>query len=508
MDAMALVYGDGGNAVDDPGKGLPAKQCRYVDATGGNDQNDGCSPAKAWKTTEKVEQSKTSFTPGTHILFKRGQSWASSIDFSKVHGEAGKNVVLGAYGLPLQARPVLTGGIQTQESSYVMVRDFDCKMISANNGAHHIVIYNNVVHGNENCGIMSMGKSHHLAIVGNLVYDLLSNDGIVIHQINWGRHKEKNQNSGWSHWIVDNTIIGNQGGEEGIDIENGDYGEDGETPKGDVKVVCNRIQCEALPGLSTFKGENSSCIAAGHDGVYFWFVGNMMTGSQHIGLNLTKGKKFLQASGNIIFNCARIQKKVSAEFVSAFSLVEHNTILHTMAHRAPAKIDGEQHRFRRNLLIRTGGPGDWAEVLPKPPTSKILEMDFNWYGGAATAQIMGEEFKKWQKSSALDTHSQTGLVPGISPPPEEPFYKDPRNWKNPKFLVHFIPDESFEGNAGADTPGAFDAKGRRLGMWIHPMPDLENKGLGWEGPPLVRAKLKELGVSFGETETVDKKAAK
>ena len=42
----------------------------YVDATHGNDNNDGLSPATAWRTMGKV--SDFSFLPGDSILLKRG----------------------------------------------------------------------------------------------------------------------------------------------------------------------------------------------------------------------------------------------------------------------------------------------------------------------------------------------------------------------------------------------------------------------------------------------------
>jgi hypothetical protein len=43
----------------------------YVDATNGNDTNNGLSEATPWKTIAKVNGSK--FLPGDQILFKRGE---------------------------------------------------------------------------------------------------------------------------------------------------------------------------------------------------------------------------------------------------------------------------------------------------------------------------------------------------------------------------------------------------------------------------------------------------
>ena len=73
---------------------------------------------------------------------------------------------------------------------------------------------------------------------------------------------------------------------------------------------------------------------------------------------------------------------------------------------------------------------------------------------------------------------------------------DPNTWNNPGFIRHFIPQPHFEGCDGKATPGAFDCQGTRLGLEIKPMQGLENKGYGWEGPLLVQAKLKKMGVTF------------
>src|SRR5204862_840686 len=61
----------------------------------GNDANDGCSPATAWKTAAKVNAS--SFAPGDQILFARGGEWRESLKASS-SGTAGKPIVFASYG--------------------------------------------------------------------------------------------------------------------------------------------------------------------------------------------------------------------------------------------------------------------------------------------------------------------------------------------------------------------------------------------------------------------------
>jgi hypothetical protein len=50
----------------------------YVDATSGSDSNDGKSTSTPWQTISKVNSQ--SFSPGDHILFKRGETWRERLN--------------------------------------------------------------------------------------------------------------------------------------------------------------------------------------------------------------------------------------------------------------------------------------------------------------------------------------------------------------------------------------------------------------------------------------------
>lgn len=69
----------------------------YVDATSGNDANDGRDPLRAWQTIAKVNGE--TFTPGDRILFKRGETWAgeNGLVFPS-GGTAGARITISAYG--------------------------------------------------------------------------------------------------------------------------------------------------------------------------------------------------------------------------------------------------------------------------------------------------------------------------------------------------------------------------------------------------------------------------
>jgi hypothetical protein len=77
----------------------------YVDATGGNDGNNGTAPEMAWQTLEKVsdEFRNGTFLPGDRILFKRGETWTiedhdDRLEISGCSGEIGNHIYIGAYG--------------------------------------------------------------------------------------------------------------------------------------------------------------------------------------------------------------------------------------------------------------------------------------------------------------------------------------------------------------------------------------------------------------------------
>ena len=76
----------------------------YVDATNGNDSNDGLALSTAWKTIAKVNASN--FQPGDFILFKRGEIWREQLTVPS-SGTSGHPITFGAYGTG--NNPVISG---------------------------------------------------------------------------------------------------------------------------------------------------------------------------------------------------------------------------------------------------------------------------------------------------------------------------------------------------------------------------------------------------------------
>lgn len=67
----------------------------YVDATGGNDGNNGLSPSTAWKTLTKVNG--VTFTEGNRLLFKAGEMWTGRL-YPKGSGTSGNPIIIDQYG--------------------------------------------------------------------------------------------------------------------------------------------------------------------------------------------------------------------------------------------------------------------------------------------------------------------------------------------------------------------------------------------------------------------------
>ena len=86
---------------------LPAQKIIYIDATNGNDSNNGLSPDSAWQTISKVLSMSSSFDPGDSILFKRGEIWNGNriISFTHPSGSLNHYITYGAYGTG--AKPII-----------------------------------------------------------------------------------------------------------------------------------------------------------------------------------------------------------------------------------------------------------------------------------------------------------------------------------------------------------------------------------------------------------------
>lgn len=98
----------------------------YVDSENGNDENDGRSPANAWRTLERASQD--TLRAGESLLLKKGQTFHGQLDVTGIGTEAAPILVSG-YGegaMPvIQANDSSLWALRVLNSQYVTVRSLE-----------------------------------------------------------------------------------------------------------------------------------------------------------------------------------------------------------------------------------------------------------------------------------------------------------------------------------------------------------------------------------------------
>jgi myo-inositol-hexaphosphate 3-phosphohydrolase len=96
----------------------------YVDAVSGSDANSGTSPTRAWKTVQRA--SNATFLPGDRLVFRRGQTFAGSLNISE-SGTSTAAIYIAGYGSGM--RPVITGASSCVRvsGSYVVIHGFELR---------------------------------------------------------------------------------------------------------------------------------------------------------------------------------------------------------------------------------------------------------------------------------------------------------------------------------------------------------------------------------------------
>ncbi|MCP4782663.1 MAG: hypothetical protein GY903_27170 [Fuerstiella sp.] len=458
-----------------PGLGASPRAATYhVDGDRGNDRNAGSQRAP-WKTLAKVNQKIGSMRPGDAVLFQRGDSWSGKLTIEKVDGKPGKEIVFGAYGPEENPKPSIEGKVTIEQASHIVLRDLEIH--GSTGGAcvnasfsSYLQVINNDVHDCNSNGIAYHAMVHHTATVDNRVWDIHANDGVSIHDVNWG---EDPRPVGSHHWVIDNMFPGNYH-EDAIDFATNQIGA---FPAGeDVKIMGNRITGAKLAG-----------VVSGHDGRHVWIIGNIISqcGQRGAGAIQSTGRRAM-ISGNILFNNVR-----------------------------PVSLGTRGLRFRNNTLIQSEGVGlrisstmrdgvivcnlvyplvTHAVVLTGDQPGNLLQkMDYNWFGypgGQAASRFRVDttnlHLDKWQAQFGFDANSFSGPLEGVDAPAAA--FDPPDAQQGDEFWNHFIPTAGWAGCDTADgVIGAMDCDGNRQGLEILPFADYEeNDGYGWAGPVIVQ----------------------
>jgi hypothetical protein len=136
----------------------PAFAAKYfVDATGGNDSNNGASPGSAWQSLGKVNG--TTFAPGDQILFKTGGRWLGMLN-PKGSGSPENPIIIDQYGSG--PKPVIDGNGATGDG---VVYLFNQQYWEIN----HLEILNDSTNGADRRGVY-LSASNFVGTVVNHLY--------------------------------------------------------------------------------------------------------------------------------------------------------------------------------------------------------------------------------------------------------------------------------------------------------------------------------------------------
>lgn len=163
-DSTSVIYGDAFSIVEV----TPVQShAYYIDNMGGNDANNGLSPATAWKTITKV--SATTFYPGDSVLFKSDGQWSGTLR-PQGEGAPGRPILVSSYG-STATKPIFNGNGALRTIYLSNQQYFDITNLEITNSASP---------GSKKRGIevenVDRGKLTHIRIYQNNVHDVLGDN--------------------------------------------------------------------------------------------------------------------------------------------------------------------------------------------------------------------------------------------------------------------------------------------------------------------------------------------
>ncbi len=390
----------------------------YVDATEGNDSNNGSSPAYAWKTINRVNNSWALINPGDQILLKRGEEFIGTRLSIEKGGSELNPLVIGAYGEG--ENPIISnspGGIGCWEDnlSYINIQDLIIKNITEAQaisiraeGLSHITIsrcdidkvdYNGIliekvdtyliedcnISNCINSGIVILGSLTHQAANGiirnNTIYNITDNDGITLHQ------NAQGDDIGPNHNIINNLAYNCR--EQGVDITSGTH------------VTARNNE--------TFNNGDSG-ILIGHYVDNIWIDKHYSHDELKDGIIIEKSSN-VKVTSSIIYNATRHSITMgdsmgNGEPCTNFELY-NNTITHTNTAPIIDIYSGTQNvYFKNNIIISSlyDNPGCFVRYLAgKTPQNTNSNFNNNiWWrpDGNSTLWYDSEQgkydFSTWQ----------------------------------------------------------------------------------------------------------------
>lgn len=148
-----------------------------MDATGGNDANDGLTVTTPWQTITKVNAG--AFFSGDKILFKRGESWAGTSLNITWSGDEGAPIYFGDYGTG--ALPIIDGSdavhcVQISNQHFIHLENLDLTQglghgIYCHNNSYGIEVVNCYCHDAGNDGLLFLDGCYDCTVTGGHFYN-------------------------------------------------------------------------------------------------------------------------------------------------------------------------------------------------------------------------------------------------------------------------------------------------------------------------------------------------
>lgn len=333
----------------------------YIDATSGNDSNNGLSPSTAWKTIAKVNNS--SFMPSDSVLFKRGEMWREQLRISS-NGSSAARITYGAYGQGDE--PIIDGG-NSRECINAISRDniviqnlhlrkgnsfcinlWECdNWIIENNHVEYANVTNIFCYG---INIQIRQNEINNSVVQHGIYfGNLSKDGIVEY-----------------NYIHDNNVSGVQ------------FNNDASTRQSGMKVRYNKLENNQWVSINDLATEGGQ------------FYYNLIYGITNYGRGIILGSDGVgtNSRNTIIYN-----NTVHGDFVTDIE-IESNSIGHKIYNNI---ISNSNYYSNRSLLqIASGGSA---------------ELDYNCYYMPKFSRTFSyhnaqyNSLESWQSATNQDNHS-------------------------------------------------------------------------------------------------------
>ncbi len=466
-------YSVGQSCLDNP---CESKDCRFVDADLGDDAGDG-SASQPWRTAAHAFAFMTNANAGTHVLFRRGQTFPMPENGVTIDpkGEPGEPVVMGAYGPREDGFPRLKNALlRVNGGEYFVIRDVElegrgpdveeverCLYVDF---SAYITLRDSYVHGCTYGGIRISFLTHHTVVFRNELHASGETPVIAIADKAW---TDPVETIGEHHWVAQNRLFGSD--HRGLRVLfNSALHPPGAV--GDIKVVDNIATGAALEGLllETPVG---------------WMTGNdVFESGQTDGDGTAPAMRALgaiQVEGNVLVGGLQSLR------VGEETLVRRNTIV-GLGGSAPVMHSDDATVEATGNIVVTAGEGGIAPtriVRRELDDGLLATWSANAYvpndagcvfevepDGSAAQQV--SDFALWQRITRGDSDSQCAFVPGLElgdARPSDTALTPAASWW------------------GCDEVGAYGCDGTRHRATFVPSQEItENDGFGWAGPLLIR----------------------